>query len=168
MIFSFIRLWKRAWRWCELSLRSAFTVALVLQIVDFPVVHVFERIMKGIVGVAEVVPQECLQRTVEEMGDVPESQMSNAGDSRSFTNAGHGMGGVAVCPSRQLASQAVPVLTMTKVSICKVFEIVLGWRGGELDISPLYAGCHAADVGWTARRPLCAWSKSSTFRFGQS
>ena len=65
---------------CELSLRSAFTVALALQIVDFPVVHVFERIMKGIVGVAEVVPQECLQRTVEEMGDVPESQLSNARD----------------------------------------------------------------------------------------
>ena len=76
-----------------------------------------------------------------------------------------GSGGLSI---QTAGLPAVPVLTMTKVSICKVFEIVLGWRGGELDISPLYAGCHAADVGWTARRPLCAWSKSSTFPCGQS
>ena len=48
------------------------------QIVDFPVAHVFECMMKDIFCVAGVVLQECLQRTVEEMGDVPVSQMSNA------------------------------------------------------------------------------------------
>ena len=53
-------------------------------------------------------------------------EVYSAGDPRSSTNPSHGMGGAAVCTSRQLASPAVRVLTMTKVSICKVFEIVLG------------------------------------------
>ena len=47
------------------------------QIVDCPVAHVFERIMKGIVCVAVVVLQECLQRFLGETGDVSISQMSN-------------------------------------------------------------------------------------------
>ena len=47
------------------------------QIVDFPVAHVFERIMKGIVCVAVVVLQECLRRFWGETGDVSISQMSN-------------------------------------------------------------------------------------------
>ena len=50
---------------------------------------------------------------------------------------------------------------MTKLGVCKVFEIVLGWMGGRLGISPLHAVSHAAAMRRRERREqvvdLRAW-----------
>ena len=40
--------------------------------------------------------------------------------------------GATVCPSRQLASPSVSVLTMPTVCLFQVHEIVLGWRSGTV------------------------------------
>ena len=91
---------------------------------DALVSHVVECTMEENVEVVRLTPQECFQCTVEEIVDSPVAPNSahSAGGPGRFKGTGH----AAVCPSRQLASSGVRVLTMFTVVFFEVCEIVLG------------------------------------------